>query len=269
MTQSNISEVPDLRVWEEAEIKRSAFEAAHRRQTDEALRFSESNIARYLDPPADTCFPLEYAYHLLGDVRGRKVVDFGCGTGEDSVMLARRGALVEAVDISADLIEIARRRLTVNHITSGVRFHAASVYELPFEDESMDVVFGMAVLHHLDLALAAREVKRVLRPGGRAIFEEPMRDSKVLKFLRSLIPYESPDVSPFERPLTHDELREFASGFTLARSRDFRLPYQGLAMLLPVLRNYEKELLQFDDQLLQRFPALRYYATVRVFEMVK
>ncbi len=268
MAQSSVSKPPDLGEWEEAEIKRSEFEAAHTTRTDAALLFSKSNIARYLDPPADTCHSLEYAYHLLGDVQGRKVVDFGCGTGENSVMLARRGAIVEAVDISASLVEIAQKRLVVNGITSGVRFHTASVYDLPFEDESMDLIFGMAILHHLELPLAAREVKRVLRQGGRAIFQEPVRNSKILKFVRSLIPYKSPDISPFERPLTNEELNEFANGFTQLRSRDFRLPYMGLAELLPVVRSYEMTLARFDVWLLSRFPSLRYYATVRVFELL-
>ena len=43
-------------------------------------------------------------------------------------------------------------------------------------DASVDVVFGIAILHHLDLPQAAREVWRILKPGGRAIFQEPVRN---------------------------------------------------------------------------------------------
>ncbi|HEX8089751.1 MAG TPA: hypothetical protein VF762_12900, partial [Blastocatellia bacterium] len=56
-----------IKELEQAEIGRSMIEA---RNTDtSALRASESTINRYMNPPANTCFPLEYAFHLLGDVR--------------------------------------------------------------------------------------------------------------------------------------------------------------------------------------------------------
>src|SRR5205085_12455743 len=98
-----------MQQWEQAEVERSASEALH---IDEAaLRADENDLKRYLDPPANTCYPLEYAYHLLGDVRGKPVLDYGCGDGIHSLTLARRGAGVKALDISPDLIEVARRRL--------------------------------------------------------------------------------------------------------------------------------------------------------------
>src|SRR6185295_8169989 len=106
---------PDIAMkqeWESAEILRSDIEANLTR--DSRLVADEANLRRYLDPPLDTAFPLEYAYALLGDVRGRTVLDFGCGSGQNSLLLARRGARVVGVDISASLIELARRRLRAN-----------------------------------------------------------------------------------------------------------------------------------------------------------
>lgn len=269
MNQTLTTRAVDLRTWEQAERERSAFEASRTSAEDTALRECESNVARYLNPPAETPYPLEYAYHLLGDVRGKQVLDFGCGTGDNTLLLARRGAQVQAVDISPELIEIGRRRLSVNGIDSGVRFITASVYDIPLEDESVDVIFGIAILHHLELPLAAREAKRILRKGGRAIFKEPVRNSATLDFVRGLIPYRAPDVSPFERPLRDAELKEFASGFASYRVRSFYLPYISVAGLLPVVRNYVKPLVRFDQRMLRRFPRLEYYATVKVIELVK
>jgi len=269
MNQTLTTRAVDLRTWEQAERERSAFEAAHTRVEDAALRECESNVARYLNPPADTPFPLEYAYHLLGDVRGKQVMDFGCGTGDNTLLLARRGAQVQAVDISPELIEIGQRRLRINGVDSGARFITASVYDIPLEDESVDIIFGIAILHHLELPLAAREVNRILRKGGRAIFKEPVRNSAMLNFVRGLIPYRAPNVSPFERPLREAELEEFARGFASYRARSFYLPYIGLAGVLPVARNYVKALARFDQRLLRRLPRLEYYATVKVIEMVK
>ncbi len=256
-----------LWAWEQAEIKRSAAEAALTDSSD--LRTSDANIARYMAPPADTVFPLEYAFHLLRDVRGRDVLEYGCGSGENTLMLAHRGALVRAIDISLDLIMIANRRMQVNGITDGIRFQVASAYDLPYPDESVDVVFGMFILHHLDLEQAAREVYRVLRKGGRAIFSEPMRSSKMLRALRKLIPYRAPDVSPFERPLMLPEIEEFSRAFEHGRTRSFDLPWARVAAHLPVLRHKLMLLHRWDAALMASYPWLEYYAAVRVFELHK
>lgn len=260
------SEREQIKVWERVEVERSAAEASHKDVS--ALRYTEENLARYMAPPADTVYPLEYAYHLLGDVRGKTVLDLGCGGGENTVLLARRGARVLGVDISADLIGVAQRRMEANEISSGFDFMVTSAHDIAIGDESIDVVFGMAILHHLDLRLAAREVRRVLRKGGRAIFQEPVRNSKVVAALRGLIPYRSPDVSPFERPLTDAELREFAAGYSGYRARAFLLPYVSLIEILFKGR-FTHPTYRFDGALLKRLPSLGHYASVRVVEMTK
>jgi SAM-dependent methyltransferase len=150
--------------WERAEIERSSVEATL--TPDESLRVSAQTFARYARPAADTPYPLEYAYHLLGDVNGQRVIDFGCGSGANSALLTGRGARVWAIDISGDLLQLAQRRLVVSGRGGGATFIAGSAHDLPFPDGSIDVVFGIAILHHLDLDLVGREVRRVLKPGG-------------------------------------------------------------------------------------------------------
>lgn len=257
-----------LNEWECAEVERSAAEASHYIVTD--LLADEAQVVRYLNPPIDTCYPLEYAYHLLGDVSGKNVLEYGCGDGINTLLLARRGAKVKALDISPDLIRVASQRLAVNHVTADVEFIVGSAHDLPLPDESVDVVFGMAILHHLDLALSAREVKRVLRKGGRAIFQEPVRNSALIKFLRGLIPYKAPDVSPFERPLTDKELVTYADGFSSYHSKAFLLPTTNLVNIIPPLRRrFLHTYYKWDSNLLKKISALNFYATVRVIELVK
>jgi 2-polyprenyl-3-methyl-5-hydroxy-6-metoxy-1,4-benzoquinol methylase len=260
--------ISQMETWERAEVMRSAFEAAHIHEA--ALRANEDDLKRYMNPPADTCYPLEYAYHLLGDARGKLVLDYGCGDGIHSLTLARRGARVKSLDISPELIHVARQRLRLNGIDSGVEFINGSAHEIPLPDESVDVVFGIAILHHLDLALSSREVHRVLKPGGRAIFQEPVRNSRFMKTIRGLIPYRSPGVSPYERPLTDCELQDYAQGFSSYRTKAFLLPTTNLVDVIPPLsRRYIHTCYRRDANVLRRFPKLAFYSTVRVIEIVK
>src|SRR6266487_2804906 len=219
-----------LEKWEQSERERSAHEASQSYSPD-SLAYPR-NVDRYINPSPDTIHPLEYAFYLLGDINGKTILEYGCGDGVNTVLLANRGARVIALDLSPELIDIAKRRLIAHNITSGVSFIIGSAHNLPLQDDSVDVVFGIAILHHLDLKLSSNAVKRVLRKAGLAIFQEPVRNSRFMKIARKLIPYRSPDVSPFERPLTDLELKEFASECSSFKSKAFCLPTSELLSML-------------------------------------
>jgi len=256
-----------MQQWERAEIARSSVEATL--TADDTLRVSAGIFARYAAPPADTPYPLEYAYHQLGNVAGKRIVDFGCGSGANTALLTNRGAHVWAIDISEDLLRLGRRRLAVSGRDGGATFIAASAHDLPFPDSSIDVVFGMAILHHLDLDLVSREVRRVLRPGGRAIFKEPVRNSAMIRFVRSLIPYRAPDISPYERPLTDAQIQRFAEGFSACTVRAFGLPLVQIGNVIPVLEQHSTPLYAMDKSILRRAPWTARYASVRVISLTK
>ena len=126
----------------------------------------------------------------------------------------------------------------------------------------------MAILHHLDLELASSEVLRVLKNGGRGIFEEPLRNSKLVDRVRKLFPARA-DVSPFEHPLTEEEIEKFVMAGT-RRARSFQLLFSSIAQNFPFWRRRAIRVsARIDTLLLRLFPSLAYYATVKVFEMVK
>lgn len=255
-----------LTTWEQAEVERSRVQATLSGSVQPTAR---DILQRYANPPADTLYPLEYLYHLVGDIRGQRVLDYGCGDGPDTALLASRGALVDALDLSPELLARAASRIRQDGFEHLVTFHCGSAHDVPLADGSVDLVVGHSILHHLDIALSSREVHRVLRPGGRAIFLEPIRDSRLLRAIRPLIPYRQPDVSPFERPLFHSEIEAFSAPFRRGRRREFMLPFVAAARVLRAPRPVQDWARAVDARLLGRYPRLRYYATVTVFELHK
>jgi ubiquinone/menaquinone biosynthesis C-methylase UbiE len=238
---------------DQAEIERSAEEA--RKIVLKGV--DRTQIDRYRNPPADTPFELEYAFHLLGDVQGKTVLDFGCGTGENIVPLAERGARVIGMDISPDLIALARKRL--NDAGLEARLEVGSAYDTGLPDESVDVVFCIALIHHLDIARVVTEMRRILVPGGAVILQEPVRFSRVYSFLRGLLPAHE-DISEFEHPLTREELRIVTDSFKLQERRYFRLPF--VPLVRQFLASAGPAASRMDRWIIKHFPGTDRFATV-------
>lgn len=104
---------------------------------------------------------------------GSDVIDVGCGNGVASAELRRRGCRVVGVDASRALLRIARSK-------TDAALAAADVCALPLPDERFDALLAVATLHHLpsddERLVAARELHRVLRPGGRGFLTVWARD---------------------------------------------------------------------------------------------
>lgn len=246
---------------DQAEIDRSAAEA--RKVFLKPL--DRARIDRYLNPAADTPYALEYAFRLLGDVRGKTVLDLGCGTGENTIPLIERGAVVIGMDISPDLVAIAQRRLREANLEASIS--VGSAYETGLPDESVDVIFCMALIHHLDIQRVRHEMWRILRKNGVIILEEPIRFSKWYGWLRGLLPAKE-DVSEFEHPLTREELAIMCEPFEVHDAiRYFRLPFIPLVSWLLSSENHA--LWRASNWLLQRWPAAHRYATVIVIKLQK
>ena len=98
-----------------------------------------------------------------------KILELGCGTGYFTKEIVSSGAFVTAIDISPELLTIAKKEITA----SNVSFEIENAYELSFKDNTFDLIIGSSVLHHLEIKKAICEMHRVLKPGGRIFFTEP------------------------------------------------------------------------------------------------
>jgi hypothetical protein len=96
-----------------------------------------------------------------------------------------------------------------------------------------------------------------------------VRNSAAIRLLRRLVPRRSPDISPYERPLTDAEVRRFVSGFNRSEVRAFGLPHVRLLPGLPVAKKYRRDLYALDRRLLDKIPALVRYASIRVISLTK
>jgi SAM-dependent methyltransferase len=228
---------------------RQAEGRAERFRDPASLRFDEAD---YLDHETW----IRPAMARLGEVEGRDILDLGCGHAMASVVLARRGARVTAVDLSGRYLAEAGRRAEANGVPLGLA--QADGERLPFADGAFDRVWGNAILHHLDLDRAADELHRLLRPGGVAVFCEPLGDNAFLEWARGHLPYPGKARTRDERPLRYAQLGALRRRFPRMSCEGHQL----LAMCrrLPGGRVLGRVARPADAWLLGRWPALGRYA---------
>jgi SAM-dependent methyltransferase len=168
--------------------------------------------------------------------RGARVLDAGCGVGYGTAHLAQVAERVVGVDVSDDAVAYAH----AHYAGPNVEFLVADVLELPFADDSFDVVCSFEIVEHV--ANAERfvaELARVLRPGGRLVLSTPRADDPTVR----------PDNPFHEHEFDADELRALLSSsfssvelfgqrrIETARHRTLRrLDVLGLRRRLPVVR---------------------------------
>jgi ubiquinone/menaquinone biosynthesis C-methylase UbiE len=148
---------------------------------------------------------------------------------ENLIPLAERGGNAIGIDISPELIRLAEARTR----SSGVKADLAvsSAYETGLPDESVDIIFCIALIHHLDIPRVRAEMLRIVKRDGFVVLSEPIRFSKLYDRFRKLLP-PSQNISEYEHPLTRSEFDYMVSGFSAEDLRYFRLPFVPLTQWL-------------------------------------
>jgi SAM-dependent methyltransferase len=136
--------------------------------------------------------------------KGKRVLDYGCGSGYGSARIARNSIHVDAVDVADDAIAYAQEHYGADNIA----FHCCTPdSRLPFPDQSFDTVLSFQVFEHIQkTAHYLSEIRRVLKPGGQLILATPDRSTRLL---------------PWQSPWNRWHVREYDANSLRKSLRDF------------------------------------------------
>ena len=219
-------------------------ELAYQRQHAEALETVAATPARVIGRYASLRYAgiiqKDFMYRELGvgrDLNGKKLLDFGCGTGETSTQLAALGASVVGMDISPESIAVSRRRADLDGVSDRVQFLAADLVQQPPAANTFDLILCSAVLHHVDYRVVLPVLRNCLKPGGKIVIGEPVALSPMLAKIRQWLPVEQ-DVSPDERQFNRADVAAIAQAFDRPEVTYFNLTSR-LIRFLPMGLNLE------------------------------
>ncbi len=224
------------------------------------------DLRKSVDKYYDTITKSRDHYHrAIGEAASGKVIlEYGCGPGSQAFQLAAAGANITGIDISDVAISIARSQ--AQELGVSANFIVMNAESLDFPAAHFDRIIGSAIIHHLELHQAYREIVRCLKPGGKAVFIEPLGHNPIINLYRYLTP----------KLRTEDEHPLMLADIQLAHQYFDQVKvsyYHMLSIAAVVFRKtfLFKPVLRFldgvDAILFMVFPFLKRYAWMSVIEL--
>jgi ubiquinone/menaquinone biosynthesis C-methylase UbiE len=208
----------------------------------------------------------------IGDFKGKRILDFGCGEGWSAIQYAKYGADVYSFDISPESVRNLTKEATERDLASRIHPAVMAAECLGYPANRFDLVLGVAILHHTDPFAAGAEISRVLKPGGRALFIEPLAHNWFLRLFRWLTPWRR---TPTEQPMSIQQIGTFGSYFKKLDYRGYHLVSifpQGLLWATGNRALFHLSLSAtelIDRSLLRAFPSLNRYCWSAIIEVSK
>ena len=164
----------------------------------------------------------------LGELRGRTLLDVGCGLGEASVYFALEGATVTATDISPGMCDATQRLDAANH--ASLTTHVSAIEDLGLRaDQQFDIIYTGNTLHHADIAATLDNILPHLKPNGVFVSWDPVAYNPIINIYRAVA---TKVRTEDEHPLRMRDIRAVTSRFATAEVSWFWLTTQLIFMLM-------------------------------------
>ena len=204
-----------------------------------------------------------YYEKIKSATAGKKLLEYGCGSGSNIKRWAGYGAIQYGIDISSEGIKESKKIAKSYRISKN--FSVMNAEATTFDDSSFDIVVGTGILHHLDLNNSYKELARLTAKDGIAIFIEPLGHNPFINLFRKLTPTMRTED---EHPLMVDDIKladkyfgEVITNYYILTSL-LAVPFRNKAFFSTVLRY-----LTALDYVIFKLPFLRRFAWMVVLEL--
>lgn len=182
---------------------------------------------------------LRHITSTLGDLKGKRLLDVGCGLGEASVYFALRGALVTSSDLSPGMLDATSRLASLHGVAVTPHLASAENPGLP-QGAAFDVIYAGNLLHHVDIEETIQKLKPHLAPDGILATWDPLAYNPVINVYRAIATEVRTDD---EHPLKWSDLKLFNRHFETVERRYFWLTTLSIFIIMALLqrRNPNRE----------------------------
>ncbi len=182
---------------------------------------------------------MRYITKRLGDIKGKDLLDVGCGLGEASVYFAILGATVTSSDLSQGMLDATHRLAIANNVSIQPLLSAAEDLGLTI-DKKFDIIYLGNLLHHVNIEETLSRLKKHLKPSGIFVSWDPVQYNPVINVYRKM----AMDVrTPDEHPLRVSDINFFRNNFKQVETKFFWLTTLIIFLFMALVqkRNPNKE----------------------------
>ena len=206
-----------------------------------------------------------YLNIISNNCRGKKLLELGCGTGNNLEIFHNFGASITGIDISIEGINMANQKTDDKKLNAN--YLVMNAEDTEFENNVFDIVVGTGIIHHLDLRTIFLEISRLINNNGHVVFIEPLGHNPIINFYRKLTPnirtsdehpLKKKDIKLLKKYFGNVEVKYF-SLFTL-----FAVPFRNSFIFNPLFK-----ILYLIDRLVLNMPIIKEYAWVAVIHAYK
>lgn len=160
---------------------------------------------------------MRYITDILGNIKGKTLLDVGCGLGEASVYFAMLGANVTACDLSEGMLSVTSKLAEINGVS--VKTHLASAEELNLQKRNkFDIIYMGNLLHHVDILITINKIKPHLKKDGIFVSWDPLYYNPVINIYRI---FAKNLRTPDEHPLKIKDIKLFEKNFDNVKTKYF------------------------------------------------